>query len=456
MKPSFVKRLIAQGEGPKADFKLLLDLSSKVNQAEFAKDLMSLVNVSDSLGKRGYLLLGVEDDGTITGLQASLSHQKLQQAADNYCQPPVIFTYREVLVDGRLVGVITLPRSYRKPHKIKRQYGPDQDGRSYPEHTVYTRHLSQVVKASPEEVVALDREAEILRRKRALRIVAGLSSLFLCLLLIACPASVFALRSPAVQAMVTQFLPEGIPLLASGVDPKAAPLRQRDVEAALDRLGSLPSFGLEHSYVATLNGREDKAAEAILTGCDTDYHVTRTANFGHMPWDADRVEEYRLGDEVYSYLSGVRPEKWRVESASDWSTLPEIMRIAENNEIRLLGSAARGRTENNADRFYMLHRKGRVDSKLCDIYQARYQVLPGSIVMSSSLLPVESPTGGQAEEEAWIDQETGILLKYVGRLVFETEEGAEWEITITLHASDTAPSCPITLEIPEDAVIEEW
>lgn len=456
MRPDLVKHLIAQGEGPRLEFKRALDLSSKGGQAEFAKDLMSLVNVSDVLGKRGYLLVGIDDDGSVMGLQTSLSRQRLREAADHYCQPPVIFTYNETLVDGRLVGVITVPRSYHKPHKFKRGYGPDEKGRSIAEHTVFTRHLSHVVTASPEEVVALDREAELLRRKRAWRLAVSLLACFLCLLLITCSGGVSALRNPAVQEAVTRFLPEGIPLLASGVNPDAAPLRQRDVEVALEKLAALPSFRFHHVYIAALNGREDKAAETIITACGADYHLYRTANFGFLPWNADREEEYRIGDRVYVYEGGVKPENWRVGPAAGvLGSVREVMRVAQNSEAGLLGDAVWGETGDADNRFYMLYRKGRVEDRLCDIYQARYQVQPGTVFVFSSLSPLDIPTSGQAEEEAWIDQETGALLRYTGRLAFVDENGVEWEITVALRVKDIDQSCPVVLQIPGDAMIEE-
>ena len=454
MRPNTVKRLIARGEGPKLDFKREIHLSSKGGQAEFAKDLMSLANTFDAMGKHGHLLIGVDDDGSIVGLQSPVSHQSLQQAADRYCQPPVAFSYNEVLVDGRLVGVVTVPRSYRKPHKFKREYRDEK--RAIPEQTVFTRHLSHIVVASPEEVVALDREAEMLRRRRRRWVALGVLISLLILTLLMCGGGTFALRSPAVQAAITRFLPEGIPLLASGIDPKAAPLRQQDVETALKRLATLPSFHAHYTYVAALNGREDRAEEVDLVACNADYHIYRTANFRILTWGGDRVEEYRVGDKVYMYQGGVQPEKWRVEEAEQWGEIPSVMSVAWNNDVRLLGDAAWGDTIDEDTRFYLLYRKGRVEGRLCDIYQARYHVKPGMVSLLSSLFPVNTDdSGGQAEEEAWISQETNTLLRYTGRLKFVDEDGVEWEVVVTFRTNDIDQSCPIALEIPENAQIEE-
>lgn len=454
MHPNTVKQLIAQGEGPKIEFKRQIDLSSKGGQAEFAKDLMSLANTLDAIGKRGYLLIGVDDDGSVRGLQSPISRQLLQQAADRYCQPPIAFSYDEVLVEGRLIGVITVPRSYRKPHKFKREYSDER--RAIPEHTVFTRHLSHVVIASPEEVVALDREAEILRRKRRRQIFLGITASLIALLTLVCSGAFFALRSPTFQTLITRFLPEGIPLLASGINPKAAPLRQEDVNMALRKLETLPSFHLHSTYAIALNGREDKAEEVDLTACNTDYHIYRKGNFGFLPFGGDRAEEYRIGDKVYTYQGGFQPERWAVSKANQWGNIQSVMTVAQSHDVQLLGRATYIPTSGD-NRFYMLYRKGQVDGRLCDIYQARYPIEPGQIILPSinSLVNTDK-SGGQAEEEAWIDQEKGIILKYTGRLVFVDEEGTKWEVVVKIRTDNIGQSCPITLEIPNNAQIEEW
>ena len=463
MRPNTVKRLIAQGEGPKVDFKQAIDLSTKKGQAEFAKDLMSLANTLDAFGKKAYLLLGVADDGSIVGLRSPLSQQKLQQAADRYCQPPVTFSYKEVLVDGRLVGVITIPRSYRKPHKFKREFRDPASGRTIHEHTVFTRHLSHVVVASPEEVVALDQEANLARRKRRRLIALGiLLSLSVCLLT-ACLGGYHALHNPTIQALITRLLPEGIPLLGTGIDPDAAPIRQSDVGVALEKLALLPSFSLQYRYVVSVSGREDQVEETTLTVCGADYHLYQTANFGFLG-SRDRAEEYRIGDRVYTYEGGIEPEEWSIEDIEQQRSiitgqLPNVMDIANFYSIGILQDAAivwgEETSETPDDRFYMLYRKGRIEERLCDIYQARYEYGAGQVSLHSRLSPL-AITRATAEEEAWIDQETGALLRYTGRLVFIDEDEVEWEVVVTLRTEKIDQSCPISLEIPENAEFTEW
>lgn len=235
MNPNFVKKLVAQGESATVEFKEEIDLSAREGQAEFCKDLMSLANIMRTIGTTSYLLIGVNDKGEITGLKTPLTVQQLKEAADLYCQPPVVFRYWQGIVDGKAVGVIIIPQSYRKPHKFKREFSSDK--KRFAENSVFTRHLSHVVLASPEEIVALDQEGVQLRRRRLKMLfgVALVAFLFVCLGII---SSGIAYAQP-IQEFTTLFFPQGLPLLPSGFDPRAMPLVEAQIDhAALSLTGS--------------------------------------------------------------------------------------------------------------------------------------------------------------------------------------------------------------------------
>ena len=57
-------QLIAEGENERIDFKRVLDLDSAAGKAEFVKDVISLAN---SASDTGFMLIGVENNGTIVG-----------------------------------------------------------------------------------------------------------------------------------------------------------------------------------------------------------------------------------------------------------------------------------------------------------------------------------------------------------------------------------------------------
>ena len=286
MNAKFIKKLIEHGEGVTVEFKRDLTLSSKEHQAEFCKDLMSLANIMRSVGKTSYLLIGVDDDGKIVGLREPLNKRQLKDAADRYCQPPVVFRYWQGIVDGKLIGVIIIPSSYRKPHKFKREFSGQH--KRFAENTAFTRHLSHVVVASPEEIVALDQEAALLRKRRRL-IISGISLLLLML----CTALLIiqgALYSRPVQEIATLIFPQGVPLLPSGFDPEAMPLHEQQVEQAFINLTHSPFEAQYALRVKRIDLNETRVASITIRYVDrNNYQVNITANYGILTMKGGNV-----------------------------------------------------------------------------------------------------------------------------------------------------------------------
>ena len=87
MTPGDLEILIQQGEGTTLEFKENLSSS-------FARELAALAN---TIG--GRILLGVRDDGTVTGVtDSNVLHTRIQNIA-RYCDPPVKALVEPV--DGR-------------------------------------------------------------------------------------------------------------------------------------------------------------------------------------------------------------------------------------------------------------------------------------------------------------------------------------------------------------------
>ncbi len=277
MNPGFIKRLIAQGEGPTVEFKREVDLSTREGQAEFCKDLMSLANIMRSMGKTSYLLIGVDDSGEIVGMKAPLTHQQLKNAADLYCQPPVIFRYWQGLVDGKLVGVVVIPQSYRKPHKFKREFSSEK--KRIAENTVFSRHLSHVVVASPEEIVALDQEAAMLRRRRRAIISAGILVAFIASLVLAFMTGL--VYNQRIQELATLLFPGGLPLLPSGSDPRTAPLSTAQVEGLILSLSQNPFVA---DYASRYKHQDDEyVAQISIEYIDEEnWKAMARANYGEI------------------------------------------------------------------------------------------------------------------------------------------------------------------------------
>lgn len=107
--------LIRQGETSSVEFK-----RDDISPGKLAERMVALLNLQG-----GYILLGVEDDGSVSGLtrQPSQTEEWIMQIARDHIRPEVI-PYWDIfeLEPGQIVGVITLPAdSSNKPYKAKRR-----------------------------------------------------------------------------------------------------------------------------------------------------------------------------------------------------------------------------------------------------------------------------------------------------------------------------------------------
>ncbi len=111
-------RLIAIGENERVDFKKNITHPDKI-----ARTLVSFANT-----RGGIILVGVQDNGTISGVDPEEEKHTLQLAAQFYCDPPLTLNYQEVEMDNRLVLEVSIPESTQKPHLAKVK---DNDWRGY-------------------------------------------------------------------------------------------------------------------------------------------------------------------------------------------------------------------------------------------------------------------------------------------------------------------------------------
>ena len=102
-----IKKLILEGEGQSLDFKKRITSCEKI-----AKTMVSFAN-----NKGGRLLVGVSDDGTISGLKSEEEDRyMLNQAANLFCKPALEPIFEEIYVDDKLVLVVEIKESTSKPH----------------------------------------------------------------------------------------------------------------------------------------------------------------------------------------------------------------------------------------------------------------------------------------------------------------------------------------------------
>lgn len=96
-----IKTLIRQGEHQQQDFKFRIDDSRKI-----ARTLSAFANTDG-----GRLLIGVKDNGKITGINPEEEIHMIEAAADMYCSPKLSFSSRVWQEDMRLVLEIAVEKS---------------------------------------------------------------------------------------------------------------------------------------------------------------------------------------------------------------------------------------------------------------------------------------------------------------------------------------------------------
>lgn len=134
-----IKKLIFEGEGVTVDFKKTITRHEKI-----AKTMVAFAN-----NKGGQLLIGVADDGTITGVKFEEEEKyMITKTAQQYIRPMLDPVFEEIYVDDKLVLVVNIAESDTKPH-----YALAEDGKWW----VYVRVKDKSVLASKIVVDVLKR-----------------------------------------------------------------------------------------------------------------------------------------------------------------------------------------------------------------------------------------------------------------------------------------------------------
>ena len=110
---SELKKLISRGESINLDFKFRID-----DQKKIARTLCAFANTEG-----GKLLIGVKDNGKITGIEPSEEFHMIQGAAEMFCRPPVKFESRIWQEDHKLVMEIDVPKNEIVKHKAPDEHG---------------------------------------------------------------------------------------------------------------------------------------------------------------------------------------------------------------------------------------------------------------------------------------------------------------------------------------------
>ncbi len=105
--------IIANGENSGVEFK-----RDDLHPEQLAKEVVALANFGG-----GMILLGVEDDGTVSGIQrANLEEWVMDTVFGRFVHPMILPFYQEVLFDdGKRVAVLTVGQGTSKPYVVRQK-----------------------------------------------------------------------------------------------------------------------------------------------------------------------------------------------------------------------------------------------------------------------------------------------------------------------------------------------
>lgn len=102
-----VLQLIAQGENAQVEFK-----SGDVRPDSIAREITAFAN---TLG--GTLLIGVEDNGVISGIKTNSLNEWLANISRNNIIPAITIDIDHLLIDNKIVCMVTVPKGKDKPYQ---------------------------------------------------------------------------------------------------------------------------------------------------------------------------------------------------------------------------------------------------------------------------------------------------------------------------------------------------
>jgi ATP-dependent DNA helicase RecG len=104
--------IVAAGENSGIEFK-----RDDVRPEQIAREIVAMANV-----KGGRLLLGVDDDGTISGIQRPDSEEWVMNIFASKIHPMILPFYEEVVLDdGKRVAVVTFAEGTSKPYVLRHE-----------------------------------------------------------------------------------------------------------------------------------------------------------------------------------------------------------------------------------------------------------------------------------------------------------------------------------------------
>lgn len=107
MLQSELLKLLNQGEGSKLEYK-----RDDIRPEALAKQIVGFANM---IG--GQILMGVEDDGSVSGIQKDNLHEWVMDAVlGRYVHPFILPDYEEITVEDKKIAVVTVHQGNNKPY----------------------------------------------------------------------------------------------------------------------------------------------------------------------------------------------------------------------------------------------------------------------------------------------------------------------------------------------------
>ena len=126
----YLLSLIREGEHQQQDFKYRV-----ADACKLAKSVSAFANTDG-----GRLLIGVRDDGNLSGVRSEEEIYIMHQAAYKYCKPEASIKFDTYHVEGRTIVIATVPPSSKRPVCAQ-----DEEGRM----RAYIRINDENIVASP-------------------------------------------------------------------------------------------------------------------------------------------------------------------------------------------------------------------------------------------------------------------------------------------------------------------
>jgi len=142
-----LEQLVDLGEGISLEFKRRVPRPERI-----AKEMVALTNTNG-----GRIALGVDDDGSIQGIDhASEEEFLLRQAVEAHCRPVVDYRTERVVVEPRCdVLVVTIDESETKPHRVV-----VDDQESGAKGKAYVRVEAKSIEASEETIREMEAQED--------------------------------------------------------------------------------------------------------------------------------------------------------------------------------------------------------------------------------------------------------------------------------------------------------